>query len=46
MTARVNPEIRGEDVATVLLPREGVGCTRELSYASRFERERFRRRSC
>lgn len=41
-TTRVNPEIRGEDVATVMLGMEGgatVLC--EMSYASRMERERF-----
>ena len=39
---RVNPSIRGEDVATVLFQMIGgttVTCT--LSYASRLERERF-----
>jgi predicted dehydrogenase len=39
---RINPKIRGEDVATVLLRMTGdvtVTCT--LSYASRLENERF-----
>jgi predicted dehydrogenase len=41
-TARVNPHIRGEDVATVLLRgREGAACVVELSYASRLEEELF-----
>jgi predicted dehydrogenase len=58
-TFRVHPEIKGEDVATLLLsiPRRGataaaapgraagvrddLACTVHLSYASRWERERF-----
>ncbi len=41
-THRVNPAIRGEDVATVLLGmRSGAHCVVELSYASRLEREAF-----
>ena len=40
-TARVNPAIRGEDVATVMLQQGGVTCTCEMSYASRLEGERF-----
>jgi len=40
-TARVNPTIRGEDVATVVLQQGGVTTTCELSYASRLEHERF-----
>lgn len=40
-TARVNPAIRGEDVATIMLQQGGVTCTCELSYASRLEGERF-----
>ena len=40
-TARVNPTIRGEDVATIMLQQGGVTCTCELSYASRLEAERF-----
>lgn len=45
-TARVNPAIHGEDVATVVLrhPVQGgraVTCVCEMSYASRLERERF-----
>jgi predicted dehydrogenase len=39
---RVNPEIRGEDVATVVLGLEsGATVTCEMSYATRMERERF-----
>ena len=39
---RVNPTIRGEDVATVLLQmKTGATVTCTLSYASRLERERF-----
>jgi predicted dehydrogenase len=39
---RVNPTIRGEDVATVLLQmKSGTTVTCTLSYASRLERERF-----
>ena len=39
---RVNPTIRGEDVATVLLQmKSGMTVTCTLSYASRLERERF-----
>lgn len=39
---RVNPTIRGEDVATVLLQmKTGTTVTCTLSYASRLERERF-----
>jgi predicted dehydrogenase len=40
-TARVNPRIRGEDLATVMLQQNGVTCTCEMSYASRLEHERF-----
>ena len=41
-TARVNPGIRGEDVASVLMHlRDGVHCFAEMSYASRLEREVF-----
>jgi D-apiose dehydrogenase len=41
-TARVHPDIRGEDVATLLLGmRSGATVTCELSYASRLEHERF-----
>lgn len=40
-TARVNPEIKGEDVATVMLQQGDVTCTCEMSYASRLEHERF-----
>lgn len=39
---RVNPAIRAEDVATVLLETErGATCVVDLSYASRLEEERF-----
>ncbi len=42
LTTRVHPEIRGEDVATVLLRlRSGAAALVELSYASRLEQERF-----
>lgn len=40
-TKRVNPTIKGEDVATVMLQHNGLTCTCEMSYASRLERERF-----
>ena len=41
-TARVNPAIRGEDVATVVLGMEsGATVVCELSYATRMEHERF-----
>jgi predicted dehydrogenase len=41
-TARVNPQIRGEDVATVVLGMtSGATVVCELSYATRMERERF-----
>jgi predicted dehydrogenase len=40
-TARINPRIRGEDVATVMLQQGAVTCTCEMSYASRLEHERF-----
>ena len=40
--ARVNPSIRGEDVATVMMEMgEGTTVTCEMSYASRLENERF-----
>lgn len=39
-TQRIN-DIRGEDVATVVLNMNGVTVTVELSYASRLENERF-----
>jgi len=39
---RVNPEIKGEDVATVMMTMgEQVTVTCELSYASRLEHDRF-----
>jgi D-apiose dehydrogenase len=41
-TSRVNPGIKGEDVATVLLRmRNGVTCLAEMSYASLLEKEAF-----
>jgi D-apiose dehydrogenase len=40
-TRRVNPEIKGEDVATALLLHGEVTCICDMSYASRLERERF-----
>ncbi|MDO8684919.1 MAG: Gfo/Idh/MocA family oxidoreductase [Armatimonadota bacterium] len=41
-TSRVNPEIKGEDVATVMMEMgDGVTVTCEMSYASRLEHERF-----
>jgi len=41
-TQRVNPAIRGEDVATVILESEsGASCVVEASYASKLERELF-----
>jgi predicted dehydrogenase len=40
-TDRVHPDIRGEDVATVMLRMGRVTVTCELSYASRLEYDRF-----
>jgi predicted dehydrogenase len=40
-STRVNPNIRGEDVATVMLQQGDLTCTCEMSYASRLEHERF-----
>ena len=41
-TRRVNPEIKGEDVATVMMEMgDGVTVTCEMSYASRVEHDRF-----
>ncbi|WP_128546372.1 Gfo/Idh/MocA family protein [Larkinella soli] len=41
-TSRVNPAIRGEDVANVLMRmRSGLSCYAEMSYASLLEREAF-----
>ena len=41
-TQRVNPRIRGEDVATMLLAHEsGVTSVVDCSYASRLPRENF-----
>ncbi|MBX9628467.1 MAG: Gfo/Idh/MocA family oxidoreductase [Gemmataceae bacterium] len=42
VTRQVNPSIKGEDVATVLLKTSsGAGITCEMSYASRVEHDRF-----
>lgn len=42
LTRRINPKIKGEDVATVLMEmRDGLHCYAEMSYASRLEREAF-----
>jgi predicted dehydrogenase len=42
LTRRVNPKIKGEDVANVLLEMTGgVHCYTEMSYASLLERETF-----
>jgi predicted dehydrogenase len=41
-TTRVRPEIKGEDVATVMLEmHSGAAVTCEMSYSSRMEHERF-----
>jgi predicted dehydrogenase len=40
-TERVHRDIRGEDVATVVMRMGDVTCACEISYASRLERERF-----
>jgi predicted dehydrogenase len=41
-TARVNPKIKGEDVANVLLQMQsGLTCYAEISYASILEKEAF-----
>jgi predicted dehydrogenase len=41
-TARVHPDIKGEDVATVMLGMDsGATVTCEMSYASRVEHDRF-----
>lgn len=40
-TSKVNPSIRGEDVATVMLRQGEVTCTCEMSYASKLEHEHF-----
>jgi len=40
-TRRVHAEIRGEDVATVMLQHGNLTCTCEMSYASTLEHERF-----
>lgn len=41
-TKRVNPRVRGEDVATLMLETEGgATCLVELSYASKLPEERF-----
>ena len=42
LTGRINPNIRGEDVATVLMCMQtGLQCIVELSYASILEKETF-----
>lgn len=42
ITRQVNPTIKGEDVATVMMEMgEGVAVTCEMSYASRLEYERY-----
>ena len=42
LTRRVNPAIRGEDVATVMMEMDsGATVTCEMSYASRVEHDRF-----
>jgi len=38
---RIHGDIKGEDVATIVLARGDLTCTCELSYASRLEHERF-----
>jgi len=40
-TRRVNPTIKGEDVATALLQHDDVTCICDMSYASKLEHERF-----
>lgn len=40
-TTRVNPGIRGEDVATVVLQHGDLTCICDMSYASKLEHERF-----
>ena len=40
-THRIHSDIRGEDVATVMMTMGGVTVTCEMSYASRTEHERF-----
>lgn len=40
-TRRVNPEIKGEDVATAVLQHGDITCICDMSYASRLEHERF-----
>lgn len=42
LTARINPGIKGEDVATVLMNmKNGMSCIAEMSYASILEKEAF-----
>lgn len=42
LTKRVNPRIKGEDVANVLMEMgNGVHCFAEMSYASKLEKEAF-----
>lgn len=41
-TSRVNPEIKGEDVANVMMRmKNGISCYAEMSYASILEKEAF-----
>lgn len=40
-TRRVNPEIKGEDVATAVLQHGDITCICDMSYASKLEHERF-----
>ena len=40
-TSRINPEIKGEDVATVMMAMGSATVTCNLSYASRIEHDRF-----
>ncbi|WP_152046250.1 Gfo/Idh/MocA family protein [Aureimonas psammosilenae] len=40
-TARINPRIRGEDVATMLLAHEGATSVVDCSYATKLEEELF-----
>ncbi len=41
LTKRIHKDIKGEDVATVMLEMERADVVLEISYASRTERERF-----
>jgi D-apiose dehydrogenase len=40
-TSRIHPEIRGEDVATVMMKMRGAAVVCDMSYASRVEHDRF-----